>query len=282
MNFIEKPGLNIAILDLYDGAENQGMRGIHDIILNFSVNNSVPTKIEVFNVRQKVEIPSLDFDLYISTGGPGSPIDSEGEEWDTRYFEWIQQIDEYNRSGENFQKKPVFFICHSFQLACRYFKIGKLSKRKSNSFGVFPIHLLEDGEREPVFSGMPNPFYAVDSRDYQVIEPDYEQIRKLGSRILAIEKERPHVALQRAIMAVRFNQFFIGTQFHPEADPVGMLKHLQTPEKKESIIKNHSLAKWESMIEQLYDPNKILLTYSTVLPNFLQMAVELIIAAKAA
>ncbi len=282
MNFSEKPYLKIAILDLYDGFENQGMRGIHDIIRSFTSKNKINTSIEIFNVRQKSEIPSLDYDLFISTGGPGSPIDSEGEEWDNKYFEWIKQIDAYNQSPANFQKKPVFFICHSFQLACRYFKIGKLTKRKSNSFGVFPIHLLEDGERDPVFGGLPNPFYAVDSRDYQVIEPDYDQIKKLGSKILAIEKERPHVPLQRAIMAVRFTQYFIGTQFHPEADPVGMLKHLHTPERKESIIKNHSLAKWESMVEQLNDPDKIRLTYSTVLPNFLKIAVNMAMEAKAA
>lgn len=282
MNFSERPYLKIAILDLYDGFENQGMRGIHDIINSFSSHHKISTSIEIFNVRQKMEIPSLDYDLFISTGGPGSPIDSEGEEWDNKYFEWIREIDAYNQSPANTPKKPVFFICHSFQLACRHFKIGRLTKRKSNSFGVFPIHLLEDGERDPVFGGLPNPFYAVDSRDYQVIEPDYDQIRKLGSKILAIEKERPHVPLQRAIMAVRFTQYFIGTQFHPEADPVGMLKHLHTPERKESIIKNHSLAKWESMVEQLNDPDKIRLTYSTVLPNFLKIAVHMAMQAKAA
>ncbi|MEI9933338.1 MAG: hypothetical protein WDM71_00415 [Ferruginibacter sp.] len=41
---------------------------------------------------------------------------------------------------------------------------------------------------------------------------------------MAIEKERPHVALPRAIMAVRFNDYMIGFQFHPEADAVGMSK----------------------------------------------------------
>lgn len=282
MSFNEKPILRIAILDLYAGWDNQGMRGIQDILHQFSSENSLHTEIEIFNVRQKCALPDLAYDLYISSGGPGSPIDSEGEKWDDAYFTWLKQIDDYNRSPENDQKKPVFFICHSFQLACRYFKVGKLAKRRSNSFGVFPIHLLEDGERDPVFSSLPNPFYAVDSRDYQVIEPDYAQIRKLGSKILAIEKERPHIPLQRAIMAVRFSKYFIGTQFHPEADPVGMLTHLHTPDKKASIIENHGQAKWESMVEQLHDPDKIRRTYSTVLPNFLRMAAELARSVKAA
>lgn len=282
MSFIEKPVLNIAILDLYDGHPNQGMRGIQDILTLFAQRKDISIHTKIFDVRQKREIPDLDFDLYISTGGPGDPVASEGEEWDNKYFEWLDNLHQYNQSPENFQKRPVFFICHSFQLACRYFRVGQLTKRKSNSFGVFPVHMLEDGEREPVFHGLNNPFYAVDSRDYQVIEPDYKRIESLGSKILAIEKERPHVPLQRAMMAIRFTEHFIGTQFHPEADPIGMLKHLHTPEKKESVIKNHSIEKWESMVQQLNDPDKILMTYSHVLPNFLQLALNNILAVSAA
>jgi len=282
MNFNEKPIIKIAILDLYDGFENQGMRGLHDIIGRFSEEQQIVTELTIFDVRQKKEIPGFEFDIYISSGGPGSPIESKGEEWDTKYFEWIRKMESYNNDPENYQKKPVFFICHSFQLACRYFEIGELNKRKSNSFGVFPIHLLDDGESEQVFAGLNNPFYAVDSRDYQVIEPNYKKINELGAKILAIEKERPHVPLQRAIMAIRFTADFIGTQFHPEADPVGMLKHLHTPERKKIVIENHGLKKWESMVEQLNDPEKILSTYAHVLPNFLQLAVNNILSVSAA
>src|SRR5205085_2197930 len=96
----------------------------------------------------------------------------------------------------------------------------------------------------------------------------------LGSSILAIEKARPHVPLERAIMAVRFNEYMVGTQFHPEADAVGMSLYLQTTEKKKTVIENHGEVKWQSMIEQLNDPDKIMNTYSHILPNFLNTAVN--------
>ena len=49
-------------------------------------------------------------------------------------------------------KKFVFLICHSFQLACRYFEIGEVIKRKSTAFGVFPIHMLKyQGKTDPIF-----------------------------------------------------------------------------------------------------------------------------------
>src|SRR5258706_11311372 len=135
--------------------------------------------------------------------------------------------------------------------------------------------MTDEGHDEIVFKGMKDPFYAVDSRDYQVIEPDNDRINQLGVKVLAIEKERPHVAhLERAIMAVRFNDYFIGTQFHPEADAVGMSIHFQSEDKKKTVIENYGEEKWKSMIDHLNDPDKILWTYSHVIPNFLNIAIE--------
>jgi len=51
-----------------------------------------------------------------------------------------------------------------------------------------------------------------------VIHPDEKRFVELGMQLLAIEKERPHVDLPRALMAIRFNEYFVSTQFHPEAD----------------------------------------------------------------
>jgi homoserine O-succinyltransferase/O-acetyltransferase len=39
------------------------------------------------------------------------------------------------------------------------------------------------------------------------------------------------------------------------------------------VIDNHGFEKWKSMIEHLEDPDKILLTYSHILPNFLYQSV---------
>jgi hypothetical protein len=91
----------------------------------------------------------------------------------------------------------------------------------------------------------------------------------MGGSILCIEKERPHVPYERAVMGVRFNEFMIGTQFHPEADPEGMSLHLQTEEKRNTVIESYGEEKLNSMLEQLNDPEKIMWTYEHILPNFL-------------
>jgi hypothetical protein len=138
---------------------------------------------------------------------------------------------------------------------------------------------MEAGLEEPVFEGLHNPFYSVDSRDYQLIEPDHKRLENMGAKILAIEKERPHVPYERAIMAIRFNDYFIGTQFHPEADAIGMSMYLKREDKKKTVMENYGEEKWKSMIEHLNDPEKILWTYRHVFPNFLNKAVgEMVMA----
>ena len=270
--------IKIAILDMNDGFANQGMRCIQQIVNDWAKINNLDVQVKTFDVRQNLEFPGPDHDVFISSGGPGSPLESVDKEWDKKYMQWIDEVNEWNNSFNNYPKKHVFFICHSFQLACRHFKIGNVCKRISTSFGVFPVHMTNEGMDEIVFKGMQDPFYAVDSRDFQVIEPDCDRINQLGVKVLAIEKERPHVAhLERAVMAVRFNDYFIGTQFHPEADPGGMTIHLNSEERKEIVIKNHGEDKWKSMIEQLNDPDKILWTHDHILPNFLNIAVEALV-----
>lgn len=272
MNLEKKP-LKVAILDLYEGAENQGMRCLREILNQYGEVNNIDLEWQEFEVRLNNQIPDLNYDVYISSGGPGSPLDSVGSEWESHYFSWLSNVEAWNSNPANHNKKYVFFICHSFQLVCRHWDLATVCSRKSTAFGVFPIHLLEDGFTEPVFAGMNDPFYAVDSRDWQVIEPKMNILYK-GAKILCIEKERPHVPLERAIMAIRFNDYFIGTQFHPEADAVGMSLHLQTEDKKKTVIENYGLDKWQSMIDSLDEPDKILFTYAHILPNFLNIALE--------
>lgn len=269
--------IRIAILDLYEGQPNEGMRCIRQLLKQYGDENGINIIKDEFDVRRKSQAPDLTYDIYISSGGPGSPLDSVNTTWENLYFQWLKKLEQFNNNASNYPKKQVLFICHSFQLACRYFRIARVAKRRSTAFGVFPVHRLEEGRDEPVFNGLQDPFYAVDSRDYQVIEPDHRRVQEMGAVILAIEKERPHIPLERAIMAIRFNENMIGTQFHPEADAIGMSMYLQRDDKKETVIENHGYEKWKSMIDHLNDPDKILYTHSHVIPNFLNQAAEQLI-----
>ena len=256
-----------------DGHTNQGMRCIRQIVKEWAATVDMEITCTEFDVRQKTELPDTSFDIYISSGGPGDPLSTRFDDWDIAWCKWVDEMIRWNSNPSTTQKKYIFFICHSFQLASRYFNAGLVYKRKSTSFGVFPVHMLEEGKAEPVFDGLNDPFYAVDSRDYQVIQPNHDLLNEMGGSLLCIEKDRPHVPYERAVMGIRFNEYMIGTQFHPEADAEGMTRHFETEEKRNAVIENHGEEKLASMLEHLNDPDKIRWTYSHILPNFLNLAI---------
>jgi homoserine O-succinyltransferase len=134
------------------------------------------------------------------------------------------------------KKNIVFFICHSFQMMVRFFGLAEVVERHSESFGIFPVHKTEAGKADPLLQGLADPFYGSDFRNWQVIQPNRPQMKSLGARILCIEKIRPHVPYERAIMAVRVSPEMVGTQFHPESDPASIRWHLHHPAKKDRII----------------------------------------------
>src|SRR6185312_437742 len=266
--------VRVAILDRYEGQPNQGMRCIRELLAEFGNSHHQAIEFDEFEVRRERRVPDLSYDVYLSSGGPGSPLDSVDSAWEEAYFGWQRKVEGFNGTADLANRKHVLFICHSFQLICRHYAIAEVTNRRSTAFGVFPVHLLEGADIEPVFAGLADPFYAVDSRSYQVIQPNLQRLAEMGGQILAIEKERPHVPLERAIMAVRFNDSMIGTQFHPEADPVGMSMYLRRDDRKQTVIAEHGEEKWQSMLDQLEDPDKIRWTYSHVIPNFLRNALS--------
>jgi len=267
--------VKVAIIDMNNGTPNQGMRGIQEILKKYREAQDIDLQFDIFDLRQHGALPGLNYDIYISSGGPGSPYEGKDSTWEQDFFRLLDQIQEFNDTHET-EKKFAFLICHSFQLACLKYGLGKVTNRKSNAFGIFPITLTTAGTQESIFRGLTNPFYSVDSRDWQVIEPDEEVFKAKGAEILALEKERPHVDLERCLMAIRFSKEIIGTQFHPEADPVGMKMYLLQEEKKTAIIDNHGIEKYEDMLHSLEDPARITLTQSIILPNFLNEAIQTI------
>jgi homoserine O-succinyltransferase len=261
--------IKVAILDMYNNFPNEGMRCIRQLLQRAEIANQSQFHVDIFNVRANNEVPGLDYDIYISSGGPGSPLPSS-EPWEPLYFSFIDALFAYNEQAE--RKKHLLLICHSFQLVSRHLGLGEVGKRKSTSFGVLPVHLTAAGQHDPVFAKLPEPFFAVDSRDYQLTDLHPERITELGVEVLCLEKERPHVPLARAIMALRFSPEIVGTQFHPEADGEGMLRYMLTDERKQQVITAYGEDKYHEMVRLLATPGTIDVTEGTIVPTFLQRA----------
>jgi len=183
--------IKAAIIDLYNGEENQGIRCIKDILNEVDCYYpNVPVEYHQFETRLNSEIADNSFDIYISSGGPGSPWEGKGTEWESKYFKLMDNIWSHNQKSET--KKYVFFICHSFQIMARYFKFAEVVKRNSKSFGVMPVNKTESGKTDPLLKQLPDPFYGADFREWQVVQPDQKVFEELGAQILCKEKERPH------------------------------------------------------------------------------------------
>ncbi len=272
MVYVGRNQIKIAVLDLNAGHPNQGMRCISEVVHRWSKENNHKITYDVFDVRVKNQLPDFSYDIYISSGGPGNPLNTRFEDWDILWNKWFGDINRWNENPDNSTKKFVFLICHSFQLASRYYNAGLLCKRRSASFGVFPVHVLPEAIGDPVFKHLKNPFFGVDSRDFQLIQPNLELLHDMGAYVTCIEKERPHVPYERAVMGIRFSSHIFGTQFHPEADATGVSKHFQDEDKRATVIKNHGEAKLTSMLEHLEDSDKIHWTNKNLIPNFLNEA----------
>ena len=180
-------GIKIAILDMYNGHTNEGMRCIKTITGRFLAQENIEGNYDIFDVRQKNELPDLSYDIYISSGGPGNPA-PQGDVWETPFYALLDGIWNYNLKPENEQKKYLFLVCHSFQVAADHWGLGKVCKRRTTSFGIFPMHRTLIGHDEVLFQNLPELFYAVDSRDYQLIEPNLNQLDKWGQIFCVLKK----------------------------------------------------------------------------------------------
>ncbi len=264
---MQKTKVRMAILDMNNDEPNQGLRCIVDIAKSFHTD----IDYTIYNIRAKNQFPDLSYDIYISSGGPGSPLE-EGS-WRATYLELIQNLWDFNKNSSE-EKKFVFLICYSFQVVCDYFQLGEMKLRKSTSFGILPIHKTKEGIKDRLLHGLDDPFYAVDSRNWQLIQPRLKVFKEHGAKILSLEKIRTHVEYERAIMAVRFSEEFVGTQFHPEADPVGMYAHFTEEENRQKVITNFGEAKYKTMMDHMDDEDKIIRTYSIILPHFITEAIH--------
>jgi homoserine O-succinyltransferase/O-acetyltransferase len=265
-----KHPVKMAILDMNNNHENMGIASIKRIADRFAIID-----YEVFDVRHKKEVPGTDFDIYISSGGPGDPLEYEGG-WEEDYYQLMDDLWQHNLVNE--EKKYAFFICHSFQMICHHLGIGDVTLREKESFGIVPVDKTSAGKEEALFRELNAPFYGADFRKYQVVFPNRERLEELDAVITAIEKSDAAKEDSKALMAIRFSNEWFGTQFHPEAHPDGMVNYLRRQEKKDMILRQWGIHIYEEMMHNAIHPDRLANTRDHILPGFLKDAVDNILA----
>ena len=251
-----------------DKPEQQGIRCIQDILMASGQQHT----FDIFNVRAKYELPDLSYDLYVSSGGPGNPLEYN-KNWSDQYSCLIRSIFDWNFTHPD-HPKFLFAICHSFQILCSLQGIGTINKRESFTFGVTKVIKTAEGRKDDLLQNLNDTFYAADHRYFQVLNPDHAKIDQLGAKILGFEERTGEDAYQKSIMMVRFSPEIVGTQFHPEADVKGMELILDNPvlqNEIERVLGKGQIAKIRKDIE---NPDNVEKMYCTLLPEFIDYAGE--------
>ena len=78
--------LRLCLVDMNNGHANQAMRCFRILVDSFCAavrarNPDLRTEVVSVQPRNRKELPPPGFDLYLSSGGPDSPYDHDGEPW---------------------------------------------------------------------------------------------------------------------------------------------------------------------------------------------------------
>lgn len=251
--------LRVSIIDMNNGLENQAMRAFGEIVTDFInrvrvSNPELNVSLQTASPRDKGEFPDRA-DLYLSTGGPGSPYD--GVEWEGRYFELLNDI-----SNDN--SRFLFAVCHSYQLAARWAGAGTVQLRsQGKKFGIMPIYVTQIGTKSELLGDFGDRLFAFEHRDWEVVGVDENKWK-----ILARES-RDGFSKGAATLAIDFGNGIEGVQFHPEADPVGIRAWICREDKKQELINVYGEELWQSMIKTVDREDRVIRTRKKIIPDWL-------------
>ena len=268
---MKKTTIRTAILSMYRDTDAQGLLYLQNLLKQESGRyHGAEIEYRIFQTRFGNEMPETeDYDLFISTGGPGNPHDGEGMEWEKHYFKFLDELFNQNLSAEH--QKFHFSICHSFQLLCRHFRIATVNRREGlPRFGIYTCSRSKEAESDSLLQKLPEKYAVVENRSWQCIESDEMRLKELGITVLSKENSNPDSAL----LALRINPSWLATQFHPETNPEEMRRIFLSEEKKKEVVQQYGTEKWEDIMQQLGPGNSLLETYEILLPGFIRFVAE--------
>jgi homoserine O-succinyltransferase/O-acetyltransferase len=264
--------LRVCILDMNQGHENQAMRCFRSIVARFfrAVNQLNPSlRCELLEVspRDTMRVIPREADIYVGSGGPGSPFDGDNEPWFLDYARFSEEMVAAARL-KNEHQKSFFGVCYTFELMVRHFKVARVAMRDSRKFGVMPIYTTGEGQHHPLLRAFGDRLFAFEHRNWEAVEVDEGTLRALGGSVLARES-RDGYSKGRGLLGVDFGEGIEGVQFHPEADRAGVVSWVARPEQAAAFRETYGEVTYQAMLRTLDDPNRLAKTFALVIPGFL-------------
>src|SRR5215472_8131624 len=203
--------LRLCLIDMNAGVPNQAMRCFRRILDGFmarvrKANPELPVEVRHVHPRNLGESPPADCDLYLATGGPGSPLDGYDDPWCTAYRSFLDDVvNEGARSsaGTNGAGRSALLVCHSFEIAAAHLGVAHLQRRGVRKFGVMPVYPTELGMRSELLRAFGERFFAWEHREWEVVEVDEKKLSGLGGELWARES-RDGLSKGEGLLAFRF------------------------------------------------------------------------------
>jgi GMP synthase-like glutamine amidotransferase len=263
--------VKVGIIDMNAGHANQAIRCFGVLIDKLAVavraaNPDVVVERVRVSPRDKDEPPPDDCDLYLSTGGPGSPFDGDGQTWVDDFSRFLDRIVDANTARDD--APAAFCICYSFEMAVRHFGIAEVAPRTARKFGVMPVYTTDAGRGHPLLAPFGDRLFAFEHRNWEAIGLDEGKLARHGGRLLARES-RDGVTKGAGLMAFDFAPGVEGVQFHPEADRPGVVAWVERPDQAEAFKLAYGLTTYERMLKTLDDPSRLARTFAMLIPGWM-------------
>ena len=265
--------LRVCLLDMNQGHQNQAMRCFRGIVTAFfdRVRAENPGLVchlvEVSPRDTNTPIPR-SADIYLGSGGPGSPFDGDADPWFGDFREVVDLIAEHARTPDEHQKS-LFGVCYTYELLVRHFAIATMAMRDSRKFGVMPAYTTGFGQRHPLLAPFKDRLFAFEHRHWESIDVDHQRLSALGGGVLAQESRDGH-SKGRAALGFDLGPGIECVQFHPEADRAGVISWVARPEQAAAFRATYGEFTYQAMLRTLDDPSRVARTYALVIPGFLQ------------
>jgi GMP synthase-like glutamine amidotransferase len=266
-------GLSLCIVDMNAGHVNQAMRCFRTIVGTFfdrvrAKNPGLRCTLREVSPRDTNNPIPRDCDLYIGSGGPGSPYDGNDLPWYAdfaAFADWVHA----NAERTDGQQKALFGVCHTFELLVMHFRVAEMAMRDSRKFGVMPIYTTPEGQRHPLLASFRDRLFSFEHRHWEAIHLDAARLAELGGTLLAQESRDGH-SKGRAILGLAIGAGIETVQFHPEADRAGVVSWIARPDQAAAFRATYGEETFQAMLRTLDDPNRLARTFALVIPGFLQ------------
>lgn len=268
--------LRLCLVDMNNGVPNQAIRCFHVLVERFfglvrRHNPDLCASVAHVQPRNLGEVPPADCDLYLCTGGPGSPFDGYDQPWCTgfrRLLDGLVEEDLHRDCAGDAMGRGALLLCHSFELAVLHFGVAQMVPRPTRKFGVMPVYPTEEGQRSPLLARFGDRLFVWEHRNWQAVALDEPRLHALGGELWARES-RDGRSKGEGLMAFRFAPLIEGVQFHPEADRHGALSWLLRPEQAAAAHAAYGEEMYRRMLRTLDDPERLARTFALLIPGWL-------------